>query len=80
MRISPVMDRQALEDRLKVAKAHVALDRESVRRRLEIVLELERARRDTSAANRLLQQALNLEAFDVAEMERLTAELAKRQE
>jgi hypothetical protein len=79
MRISPVMDRQALEERLKVATAHVALDRDSVRRRQEIVLELERARRDTSEASRLLQQALDLEALDVAEMERLTAELAKLQ-
>jgi hypothetical protein len=73
------MDRQALEERLKVAKAHVALARESVRRRREIVLELERARRDTSKANRLLQQALDLEQVDIAEMERLAAELAKLQ-
>jgi hypothetical protein len=77
MRIGPVMDRPALEERLRVAKAHVALDRESVRRRRAIVFELERARRDTSEANHLVQQVLDLEAFDVAEMERLTAELTK---
>ena len=53
------------------------LDRESVRRRRAIVFELERARHDTSEANHLLQQALDLEAIDVAEMERLTAELDK---
>ena len=71
------MDRAALEQRLRIARVHVALDREHVGDLRKIVRELEDTRGDTKEAKRLLKNRLKLEASDIAEMEQLTAELAK---
>jgi hypothetical protein len=71
------MDRAVLEQRLRVAKVHVALDREHVGDLRKMVRELEETPGDAREANRLLKNCLKLEASDVAEVERLMAELAK---
>ena len=73
------MVRTFLERRLRVAKTHVALDSERVRRQRALVFRLEQAGRDATDANRLLENFIELQAFDIAEVERLTAELAKLQ-
>jgi hypothetical protein len=73
------MDRAELDRRLRQAKAHVAIDNVRVDRQRALVFRFEQVGGDTELANRLLQSFLELQEFDIAEVDRLTAELAKLQ-
>ena len=69
-----------LEERLRIAKAHVALANMSVHRQRERVSEMEQAGRDATATKRpkrLLNNVLGLRAMRLATVKRLTAQLAK---
>ena len=74
------MLRAILEERLRIAKAHVALGNMSIHRQRERVFEMEQAGRDTTATKRtkrLLNNVLGLQAMRIATVKRLTAQLAK---
>jgi hypothetical protein len=63
------MLRATLEERLRIAKAHVALGNMSIHRQRERVSEMEQAGRDTTATKRtkrLLNNVLGLQAMRIA--------------
>ena len=74
------MLRATLEERLRIAKAHVALGNMSIHSQREGVSQMEQAGRDTTATKRtkrLLNNVLGLQAMRIATVKRLTAQVAK---
>ena len=72
------MLRATLEERLRIAKAHVALG--NIHSQREGVSQMEQAGRDTTATKRtkrLLNNVLGLQAMRIATVKRLTAQVAK---
>ena len=72
-----VMNRATLEQRLRAAKAHVALGDDHIDRQRELVSALKKGGRDATAAQTLLNTFRGLQEVHVANMLRLTDELAK---
>jgi len=71
------MDRATLEQRLRAAKAHVALGDDHIERQREVVSALKKDGKDATAAQTLLNTFRGLQEIHVANMLRLTDELAK---
>ncbi|WP_120708254.1 hypothetical protein [Rhizobium jaguaris] len=70
------MDRELLEQHLKLAKQHVAQGRRHIIRQKQIIFELARGQHDTSQARQLLSTFEELQLMHVAERNRLQKELA----
>ena len=71
------MDRELLEDNLRLAESHVELGEQTVSRQRELIVELERGGHDTSLARVLLQTFEQSQAMHLADRARLRAELAE---
>jgi len=69
------MDKQLLEQHLKLAKQHVAQGRRHIIRQKQIIFELTRDQHDTSQARQLLSTFQELQLMHVAERDRLQKEL-----
>ena len=70
------MDRRNVEMNLEQAKRHVAIGKGDIERQRNVVAELQRDGHDTKLAQELLLSFERLQAMHVADVERLTAELA----
>lgn len=69
------MDKQLVEQHLKLAKQHVAQGRRHITRQKQIIFELTQGQHDTSQARRLLSTFEELQQMHVAERNRLQKEL-----
>jgi|GEM_PF-1872635 hypothetical protein len=69
------MDKQLVEQYLKLAKQHVAQGRRHITRQKQIIFELTRGQQDTSQARGLLSTFEELQLMHVAERNRLQKEL-----
>jgi hypothetical protein len=69
------MDKQLVEQHLKLAKQHVAQGRRHITRQKQIIFELTRGQHDTSQAHQLLSTFQELQLMHVAERNRLQKEL-----
>jgi hypothetical protein len=70
------VNRRILETNLEQAKRHVAMGEGDIARQCRVIEELERDGHDTKLARELLQTFENLQAMHVADVARLTAQLA----
>ncbi len=69
------MDKQLLEQHLKLAKQHVAQGRRHITRQKQIIFELTRGQQDTSASPWALSTFEELQLMHLAERNRLQKEL-----
>jgi hypothetical protein len=69
------MDRNALEERLRIAKAHIVLGKGQIACQRELVNRLEQAGEDASAANQMLKLFCQLQEVHIAEAWKLSVQL-----
>ena len=69
------MDRNTLEEQLRITKAHVVLGNEHIACQRELVSVLEQAGKDASAADQLLKLFHKLQEMHVAEAWKLSIQL-----
>jgi hypothetical protein len=69
------MDKQLVEQHLKMAKQHVAQGRRHIARQKQIIVKLRRGQHDTSQARQLLSTFEELQLMHIAERNRLQKEL-----
>ncbi|MFS8053035.1 hypothetical protein QD357_09380 [Rhizobium sp. BR 317] len=69
------MDKQLVEQHLKLAKQHVAEGRRHITRQKQIIVKLTQGQDDTSQARRLLSTFEELKLMHIAERNRLQKEL-----
>jgi len=70
------MDRRMLEAHFALAREHVLTGERNLERQREVVVDLDRAGRDTAEARRLLMNFEDVQEMHVADRNRLLSELA----
>jgi hypothetical protein len=71
------VNRELLEENLRLAETHVALGEQHLLRQRELIVELEKGGHDTSLAQSLLQTFEQSQTMHLADRERLRRELAE---